>query len=270
MSMCGAARLSCLGAAGHSCTDREHRVTMRTLATLACIVSAAAIAFAGHPVTPGAPSPYTGTQQSSKLYTEKDPEAQGGLRGIVKGGEVLGVFAIPQDKWQSVYLASLGSDGSFYFKGLPSGKYDLAVLFENRFVEGLTLMRKESTLTDKDKKSIKEKIDVSNGFFNEKKIERCEGVTGRAGQARTLLQELRSRPVTLQSAEVRSDIQIRSIKIVLSEDVGPGWAIQNTREIVRQEIGPGDTMGMIPVRHDDALHGIRVLDAMKNLGELEL
>ena len=246
------------------------RKTMKRFVTMAGIVSAAAIALAGHPVTPGAPSPYTGTQQSSKLYTEKDPEAQGGLRGTVKGGEILGIFAIPQDKWQSVYLATLGDDGGFYFRGLPSGKYDLAVLFENRFVEGITLMRKESTLTAKDKKSIKEKIEASNAFFNEKHIERCEGVTGRAGQARTLLQELRSRPVTLQSAEVRSDIQIRSIKIVLSEDVGPGWAIQNTREIVRQEVGPGDTMGMIPVRHVDSLHGIRVLDTMKDIGEIEL
>lgn len=243
---------------------------MKRFAGIACVFLLPALSLAGHPVAPGQPSPYTGTQQSSKLYTEADPESRGGLRGTVKGGEVLGVFAIPQDKWQSVYLATLGAEGAFRFTGIPAGKYDLAVLFENRFVEGITLMRKESTLTAKDKKSIKDKIEASNAFFNEKHIERCEGVTGRAGQARTLLQELRSRPVTLQSAEVRSDIQIRSIKIVLSEDVGPGWAIQNTREIVRQEIGPGDTMGMIPVRRADSLHGIRVLDAMKDLGEIEL
>lgn len=235
----------------------------------ALIAMAAIAAFAGHPVSPGSPSPYTGTQQSSQLYAKPDPEAGGGLRGKIKGGEVLGVFAIPQDKWQSVYLASLTRDGDFAFRGLPAGKYDLAILFENKLVEGLTLLRGENTLTAGDNASIKTKVEASNAFFNEKRIERSEGVTGRAGQARLLLQELRSRPVTLQSAEVRSDIQIRSIKIVLAEDVGPGWAIQNTREIVRQELGPGDTMGMIPVRHDDSLRGKRVIDSVKDLGVLE-
>ncbi|MGI6495137.1 MAG: hypothetical protein ACOX5G_03455 [Kiritimatiellia bacterium] len=236
----------------------------------AIALSLGTVAWAGHRITPGALSPYTGTQQSSQLYTPKDPQATGGLRGKIAQGEVLGVFAIPQDKWRSVYLAWLGDDGTFAFQGLPAGKYDLAVLFENRFVEGLALLRRESTLTAKDRKSIQAKIEASNAFFNEKRVERCEGITGHAGQARALLQELRSRPVTLQSAEVRADIQIRSIKIVLAEDVNLGWTIQNTREIVRQEIGPGDTMGMLPVRHADSLRGIRVLDTVKDLGELDL
>ena len=256
------------------------KTSLATAALAMCAISA----LAGHPVAPGQPSPYTGTQQSSQLYTQADPEAGGGIRGTIEEGEVLGVFAIPQDRWQNVYLAQLMGDGGFYFRGLPTGKYDLAILYENRFVEGITLLRGDSSLTQEDKASIKKKVDESNHFFNEKHIERCEGVTGRAGQARTLLQELRSRPVTLQSAEVRSDIQIRSIKIVLSECVyfptpdkakgkktaedKPGWNIQNTREIVRQELGPGDTMGMIHVMHDDALHGIRVLDTVKDLGKL--
>ncbi len=250
---------------------RRMRQHGSSLVTTVWVLWAAAV-LAGNPIRPGAPGPYTGTTQSSQLYTAADPQAGGGLRGRVPvpPGEVLGVFALPQDRWQSVYLAQISPDGTFQFAGLPAGKYDLAVLFEDRLLEGIVLHRAEDSLTSTDRAAIQAKVEASSAFFNEKRIQRCEGTTGRAGTARILLQELRSRPVTLQSAEVRSDIQIRSLKIALLEDVGPGWSMQQTRELARQEVGPPDTKGLIPVVHVPRLSGVRVVEAVKDLGTLEL
>ncbi|MDK1030928.1 MAG: hypothetical protein QGD94_02880, partial [Planctomycetia bacterium] len=51
----------------------------------------------------------------------------------------------------------------------------------------------------------------SEAFLDTKKIHRSEVTTGREGTARCILQQVRTRPVTLQSAEVRSDIPIRRL-----------------------------------------------------------
>ena len=71
-------------------------------------------------------------------------------------------------------------------------------------------------------------------------------------------------------AEVRADIQVRSIKLALSEDVDIGWSVVNTREIVRQEVAATDTRGILPHHLSTNLGDIRVIDTIKELGELSL
>ena len=158
----------------------------------------------------------------------------------------------------------------FRFTGLPVGKYDLVILYGDAFFEGLSLTQDENTLTDNDRASIADAIMKSAPFFNEKKIHRCEGTTGYAAKARCVLQEVRTRPVTLQSFELRSDIQVRSIKLVLPEDVNIGWSVVNTREIVRQEVGASEYKGMLPHHFNSNLGNIRVIDTIKELGNLSL
>ncbi|MDD5707888.1 MAG: hypothetical protein PHR35_18370 [Kiritimatiellae bacterium] len=223
-------------------------------------------------VRPGTPGRYTGTVQSSQLYSPPDPQAAGGIRGklVAREGWVAGVFATPQDDWKKFYLGRLSPDGTFDFTGLPAGKYDLAVIGTDGLFEGLTLHRQDDTLTDEDRRSIQDKIKISSPFFNEKRIERCAGTTGHAGQARILLQELRSRPITLQSAEVRADLQVRSFKLGLLEDVGPAWALEETREFLRQEVGSADVKGLLPTKYCKELSGIRVVTEVKDVGEIVL
>jgi len=174
-----------------------------------------------------------------------------------------------------VYLATLGADNAFSFYGLPPGKYDLFVLCENCFYEGLLLNRDEHTLTEADTASIKAKLKESNPFFNVKNQHRIEGQTGSYGKARVLEQEVRTLPVTLQSAEVLKHIQIRAIKLCLMESVGTSklgthWELKKTREITRQEVGPPDTKGVIPGYFCKALQGIRVSDSVKDVGAIRL
>jgi hypothetical protein len=239
------------------------------LAGLGWVLTAAAIM----PITPGAPGEYTKTKQSSALYAAPDPAETGGISGRLAGapGRILGVLAQPQDEWKKLYLAKLEPDGSFRFAGLPASKYDLIVLCEKGFYEGLLLQREETAKPVEANGEIWKALIVplakSNPFFETKCLYRASS----AGlSARGLLQEMRCRPVTLQSAEVRSDIQIRSLKLVLIEDVGAGWCVENTREYFRQEIGPKDAKGLLPGQFCEKLRGIRVTTTVKELGTLEL
>lgn len=271
---------------------------------LLLVAAAAALpAGAGVKIDPGNMSPYSKTHVSVNLYSKTDPSAGGGIRGtlVEAPSEVLGVLAMPQkfpnisalddleggssaknarsvntEMTNQVYLAMLGSGNAFSFSGLPPGKYDLFVLCENCFYEGLLLNREEqNALKPEDVKSIKAKITESNPFFNVKNQHRVEGVSGTYGKARVIEQEVRTLPVTLQNADVLKHIQIRSIKLCLMESVGTAklgahWEMKKTREITRQEVGPPDTKGVIPGFFCKALQGIRVSSSVKDLGSLTL
>lgn len=271
-------------------------------AVMAAAVSIGSVEAAGIKIDPGNMSPYSKTHVGAALYTKPDPSAEGAIRGklIDAPSKILGVAVVyqqfpnvsalgdvadgasgknaknvNQNMKNPVYLANLSDDGSFSATGLPPGKYDLFVMCENCFYEGLVLSREENTLTPQDIGVIKAKIKESNGFFNVKSQERIEGQTGNYGKARVLEQEVRTLPVNLQSAEVRTDIQIRSMKLCFMESVGNAragvhWEMKKTRELTRQELGPPETKGLIPGYHRKSLGGIRVSTRLKDLGTISL
>jgi hypothetical protein len=216
----------------------------------------------------------TGTQQSSRLYTKSDPAASGGIHAklVAFANPVQQVFAIDNGNPKLIYQGTVSEDGKeIQFTGLPAAIYDLVLVASDRFYEGCRLARDPDTLTDRDRQAIAFTINKSVPFFDTKKIHRCEGVSGRNGKARCVLQEVRTHPVTLQDATIRTDIQVRSIKLAFLEDVGEvGWQLVQTREIVRTEVGPRDMKGLLPHCYLPVLGGIRVVDTDKDFGELNL
>jgi len=216
----------------------------------------------------------TGTQQSSRLYTKCDPAAPGGFhaRLVAFANPVQQAFAIDNGNPKLVYQGTVTEGGKeIQFTGLPTAIYDLVLVAPDRFYEGCRLARDPDTLTDRDRSNIAFTVNKSVPFFDTKKIHRCEGATGRNGKVRCVLQEVRTHPVTLQDATVRTDIQVRSIKLAFLEDVGEiGWQMVQTREILRTEVGPTDIKGILPHCYLPVLGGIRVVDTDKDLGELNL
>ena len=217
---------------------------------------------------------YTKTTTSTRLYTPADPAAQGGIQGTIAmpTKPILGIFAVAQQDQGLVYRGVVGKYGaSFTFTNLPVGKYDLLVQYPDDFYEGLMLLRGDDTLTPRDHKQIEDIIMASIPFFIVKKIHRCLGVTGKEGKASAVLQEVRTRPVTLQDGSEHAEIQIRSIKLAMLEYVGePGWALANTREMIRTEVAPSDVKGVLPHHFCPALNSIRVVDSVKELSDLTL
>ena len=238
------------------------RTIWQAAGILGGVVLGAGVLFAGK---------FTGTQQGSRLYTKPDLSAAGGISGSIAAPHkaIVGIFAILQSDYRKVYSGEV-SGTSFSFGGLPTGKYDLLVVFPDSFYDGILLYRESSTLTSSDQQSISSNVMRATPFFETKKIHRCEGVTGHSGKARAVLQELRARPVTLQDASVRSDIQIRSIKVMLLEDVNLGWSISETREVIRQEVGGSEMKGILPNYFNARLSNIRVIDTVKDVGALSL
>ncbi len=237
--------------------------------TLTCLT---AVAVRAADLRPGAKEAGTGTGtvHNGALYTPPDAAATGGLRVrfVSADGEVRAVFATPRDDWKRVYFAAPDAAGVCAFKNLPAGRYDLMVVCERALYEGLRLSRAPDALTAADRVAIRAALDRSNPFFETKRHERMEGAEG---AARVLVQEMRLRPVTLQSAEVRKDIRIRSVKLALLTDVGPGWSVTDTREWLREEVGPdAPERGPLPCRHAPALSGVRVTDTPRDLGAVPL
>ena len=224
------------------------------------------------------PTGHTDTKQSSKLYTETDPNDPGGLRGRIAlpRERLIGIFAIPVDDLKSgkprVFKGNIAADGhAFEFNNLPTSKYDLVLLFPGAFYEGITLSRADSTLATNDWKSILHILSKSEPYFEIKRTHRMEGVTGGAGWAQSVVQEMRERPVTLQDATVHTEIQTRSLKLMRFEDVGPAWQLLVTREIVRQEVGGQEHKGLLLHSYcPDQLGGLRVVNTVKDLGAVEL
>jgi len=241
------------------------------VAEFGATVCLGALLLAGPALAQDKAGGHTGTRQSTQLYTPPEPSAGGGLRGtLVAAPPLRHVFAVPADDPKKVYKGAVDGEGkSFAFSGLPTARYDLLLVFDDEAREGFVLARDPSTLTAQDQAKIKEKLESSGPFFDTKVIHRCEGATGREGKARCVLQELRTRPVTLQDGSVRSDIQIRSFKLALLEEVGIGWQLVRTRELLRQEVAAAERKGVLPVKHVPALGGLRVIDTIKDLGQIK-
>ncbi len=214
-------------------------------------------------------------RQSTALYTKPEANLENGIEGeIIRPRKpIKEVFASSSTDYKRLYKGKVvGPDKRrFVFQGLPIGRYDLVVLYDDRFYEGLTLDRRpDSTLTAESESSIKEIINSSTPFFNEKRIDRIKGTQDRH-KARSVFQEVRTRTITFHSGERRNDIQIRSIKLGLLEDTGIGWALMETREIVRQEVEKRRASAhFLRHQHHPALKGIRTIGSVNNLGRINL
>ena len=136
----------------------------------------------------------------------------------------------------------------------------------------MQLHRGENTLNDQDRKKIDTIIQKSEPFFTRKIIHRVEGTTGRGNQARCLCTFIRAKGSELMWEQhegkwKREDFR-RTFKLVILKDVGPGWQVVRARDLYPVWTNPKFVRPMHHFR--DALSGIRVADAVKNLGDLNL
>jgi hypothetical protein len=201
-----------------------------------------------------------------RLYTKPDPASPGGIMGeVVKPAHpIRQVLAIPPDEPRLVYEGDIRGEGQrrFYFEGLPMRKYDLVVIYDDNFYEGLTLHRTENTLKKADLTKINETIQKAEPYFTKKYIHRVEGMTGRGNVARCICTFLRDRPST-NGPDYR-----RTFKLIMMKDVGPGWQVVRARDLFPVWTKPDKAT---PTHHyRSQLSRIRVTTRLKDLGPLNL
>ncbi len=209
-----------------------------------------------------------------RLYTEPDPSAVGGIQGrIANPAEIIRqVLAIPAARPEKVYRGEFTDSQrrSFYFKGLPMDRYDLVVIYENAAYEGLRLHRGESTLTRTDLQQIQEIIERSESFFTLKIIHRLEGDTGRGNQARAFVTMARDLEAEMYAVIERFGYR-RTHKLVILQQVGPGWQIVRTRDLYPVWVEFNEKNRLRPTHHfRSELSGIRVTHQVRDLGEISL
>ncbi|NQT92538.1 MAG: hypothetical protein HQ559_07240 [Lentisphaerae bacterium] len=228
--------------------------------------AAVVLLFAGMALSlPAAP------QERSRLYTKPDPSAGGGIRGSVKRPPVpiAQILAIPPDEPRLVYEGSITGtlNRHFEFRGLPMRRYDLVVIYDDQFYEGLRLQREENTLTTEDRRKIDAIIQKSEPFFTKKIIHRLEGTTGRGNFARCICTFFRDRAAEAYSGGAIQGYR-RTFKLVILKDVGPGWQVVRTRDLYPLTVPKS---GLRPKYHfSGGIQGVRVSDYVKELGDLDL
>lgn len=217
------------------------------------------------------PMVVTGGPTTGKyLYTEPDAAAGGGIKGeiVMPKKPIAAVFALPPDEPRFVYKGKITGpkNRGFLFEGLPVRQYDLIVVFDDEFYEGLRLNRGENTLSQRDIKLVENILNKSEPFFNEKVIHRLEGKTGYKQEARCICTFLRAKGAAL--ASIGYSGHRRSFKLALLMDVGPGWQVVRTREIYTIFAKP--EKGIVRHAYREYLGGIRVIDNIKDIGKISL
>lgn len=214
--------------------------------------------------------------ERTRLYTVPDPACPGGLKGRIVQPElpIEQILAIPAANPEYVYMGEVSGAkrDSFQFKGLPVGKYDMVVIYDNSFYEGFQLIHGKNTLTGEDLKKIDAMIQKSEPFFTKKIIHRLEGETGTGNQARCICTFVREKGSELlleryNGAAKRDDFR-RTFKLVTLKDVGPGWQVVRARDLYPVWMDPKH---QLPAHHFSAqLTEIRVADELKDVGDLDL
>jgi hypothetical protein len=220
----------------------------------------------------GTPAPSVGGEYKSLLlYTPPDPSATGGLH-LVSPVPLEFAFAIPESNQEHVYKAKLGPDQKqVSFANIPVSLYDLVLVTTDHFYEGISLNRDENSLAPEDLASIEEIFSRSVPFMNIKRTEIVKGTPGDNGRATALVQWMRIGGNLLnQNDDLMVGHSIRSLRLAFLADVGPGWQVTGTREIIRTDVFPNMTKGFLGVTYVDDLNGIRVTDSVKDIGAVNL
>lgn len=221
------------------------------------------------------------SQERHRLYTETNPADQGGIKGTIATPRkpIFQILAMPPDEPRFVYQGKVtGNDKQgFLFESLPMALYDLFVIYEDEFHEGLELHPKKNTLTPDDLKKIESIITESQPYFTKKIIHRIEGTTGRGNVARCVVTFLRDKASSGTSSH-REGFEYmvdqskmgwrRTFKLVWLKDVGPGWQVVQTRDLYPVWTTPKNAL---PKHHySETLSRIRVTDQIKDLGLINI
>ena len=248
------------------------KTTFSTITAMMLLVCVAASLLSAKPVTSDK------IKERIQLYTPPDNSASGGIKGRIAYPikPIEQILAMPPDEPKKCYKGLIRGDDkqSFFFGNLPMAKYNLFVIYEDEFYEGLRLSREPDTLTAKDREGIKKIVMASDPFHNKKVIHRMEGTTGRGNYARCLTTQVRdqSAPGKVVAGEgfgvdMEKHLGRRTYKLIWLKHVGVGWQVVQKRDLYPVTVPLKE---LFPKHHySKKLSRIRVTNKLKDLGEID-
>ena len=221
------------------------------------------------------PVTHKNIKERTRLYTSPDNSATGGIKGriVSPSKPIEQILAMPPDEPKKVYKGLIKGDDkqSFIFANLPMAKYNLFVIYEDEFYEGLRLSREPDTLTTKDREGITKIVMASDPFFNKKIIHRMEGTTGRGNFARCLVtqsrdQSAKGRVVKGDDTTLEKNLGRRTYKLIWLKHVGVGWQVVRKRDLYPVTV----PLTELNPKHNYSkkMSRIRVTNKLKDLGEI--
>ena len=209
--------------------------------------------------------------ERTRLYTKSDPSCKGSIKGRISAPAkpIEQILAIASSSQEKVYMGTTSGSArnEFQFTGLPIGKYDLVVIYDDAFFDGVTLSKEENTLTDEDRKKIEETLQKSEPFYPKKIINRVEGQTGRGNPAALICTFVREKKSDLMGPG-REDFK-RTYKLFTFKDVGVGWQVVRARDLYPAWVKP--VLAATPkYTFTKSLSGIRVTDELKDVGDVDI
>ena len=201
-----------------------------------------------------------------RIYTVPDPAATGGIEGT-SPMPLTHAMAVDHDRLH-VYRADLSDGGkTFQFHHLPVGKFDLVLVAAgNTVFEGLALGDPAADPDPVSAQNLRTRIGAADSFFNRFSILRT-GVNGE--QALAFVERIRDR-LTLQQSGEKLDANLRRFEIIELAKAGDDWQMSTTRHIYREEEPVRQNPPFMKHFFVSAIGNLRVVDTVKQLGELTL
>ena len=206
--------------------------------------------------------------QTANLYTKPVAGASGGMEGRVNA-EITHAIALHRDR-VSCFRAELSEGGrAFRFAGLPTGKYDLVFITKGGGVyEGLFLGESGDSMTGVMRAKLDERVLKSDTFFNKAKLHRF-GLTEDGNLCLAFVERVRDKLILKQSGETLNS-NLRRFEVVDLAKATDNWQMMTSRHIFREEAPVGEGMGFTDHRHLPDLGNLRVIDTIKDLGNIVL
>ena len=209
-------------------------------------------------------------------HTKPDPDATGGIVGSILQDpktphKLQAVIAVEPFEMKAYEGKVDAAAGTFRFRGLPPGEYDLLIKTVGHVYEGITLEEDPDQKPSPDE--LKEMCDgvaetwyTSEVYFNIKKIVR---LTGDGERVRMLTVQTRTKHVVTPGGTPIKG-HIRRIDLVAMVKTFKVWQLDTSRHILRQEVPDKSKDVKIKFTHSPALGGLLVGEKVKDVGAIDL